>query len=211
MITNAAPAPPETQGQAPFSILIVEDDAHIARLLSVNIQKARMQPWHSPTGHGGLHLLEKHQPDLVLLDLMLPDLNGYEVCARMRQKSTVPIVMLTARTSPEDQLRGLKCGADDFVTKPFDITLLMARVASHLRRSLRYNPHAASAITAPAEASAPSAASPKKWSTCRLCGYMGPSEKFEELDDRFQLKSTCPHCLAPQQMADLAGASLQVL
>jgi DNA-binding response OmpR family regulator len=92
--------------------------------------------------------------------------------------------MVTARTETGDQLRGLKCGADDYVTKPFDPTVLLARIASHLRRNHRYN-----VVENEVEK--------QDGAKCQACGYMGPQEKFEELDDRFQLRCTCPHCKTP--------------
>jgi DNA-binding response OmpR family regulator len=153
-------------------------------MIQANIQKARMEFCHATYGEAGLALLEEKQPHLVLLDLMLPDMTGYDVCARIRRHSNVPVIMVTARTETGDQLRGLQCGADDYVIKPFDPTVLLARIASHLRRNHRYN-----AVENEVEK--------QEWAKCQACGYMGPQEKFEELDDRFQLRCTCPHCKTP--------------
>jgi DNA-binding response OmpR family regulator len=169
-----------TANSNPFRILLIEDDMNIARMIRANIDKARMQYRHAINGRSGLVALEEQQPHLVLLDLMLPDMNGYEICSRIRQISNVPIIMVTARTENNDQMRGLQCGADDYITKPFDPSLLMARIASQLRRAHRYN------IAEENES--------QDWAKCQACGYMGPPEKFEEIDDRFQLKHKCPHC-----------------
>ncbi len=131
---------------------------------------------------------------------MLPDMTGYEICARLRQSggphSNVPIIMITARDGAEDQLHGLKVGADDYVTKPFDPKLLMARVAAHLRRVHHYGATAAISA-APVTLQTPGAGNstlPADWTRCAQCNYMGPTEKFEELDDQFKLTLICPHC-----------------
>ncbi len=189
--------PRATPNAAAFRVLAIEDDLSIARLLQANIIKAGMQFRHAAAGAVGLKALEEFQPHLVLLDLMLPDISGYEVCARIRQSSHIPVIMITARNQAEDHLQGLKCGADDYVTKPFDLALLMARVATHLRRAHRYN----ASLSAPTDSSTPVASArdavPFGWSKCPQCSYMGPHGKFEELDERFQLKRACPHCLLP--------------
>ncbi len=170
-----------------FNVLVIEDDANIARLVEANLQKAKLECRHAPNGRDGLIAFAQREPHLVLLDLMLPDTNGYEVCAKIRQRSGVPIIMMTARTQTEDQLHGLKVGADDYVTKPFDPQLLVARVVAQLRRVHRYD---ASAEQKAGEAGG----APSNWSTCHDCGYMGPNEKFEELSETFRLTMVCPHC-----------------
>ena len=188
-----------TATAGPFRVLAIEDDLSIARLLQVNLQKAQMQFRHAGCGDLGLKVMEEFQPHLVLLDLNLPDISGYEVCSRIRQKSHVPVIMMTARIEPQDQMRGLGCGADDYVTKPFDLPLLMARVATHLRRAHRYSVTEASPSAAPAPprmaVSQAASQAHGPWSKCGRCGYMGPNQKFEELAERFQLKRVCPNCL----------------
>ena len=175
-------------------ILVVEDDQHIARLLEVNLQKAGFGCRVEGNGRLGLYAFEQMKPHLVVLDLMLPDATGYEVCAKIRKSSATPIIMLTARSQPADQLQGFKVGADDYVTKPFDITLLMARVATQLRRVYRYG--------MAVEDEAGSATRPAGWLTCEACAYMGPRDKFEEIGAQGLATFACPHC--NQRLSHLA-------
>jgi two-component system response regulator ArlR len=116
----------------PFRILVVEDDAQIARVLRLELEH---EGYAVETAADGLAGLEKalKEPDLVILDLMLPKMDGLEVCARIRHKSTVPIIMLTAKDRIPDRVGGLDAGADDYLTKPFAIEELLARVRARLR------------------------------------------------------------------------------
>ncbi len=116
----------------PFRILVVEDDAQIARVLRLELEH---EGYAVETAADGLAGLEKalKEPDLVILDLMLPKMDGLEVCARIRHKSTVPIIMLTAKDRIPDRVGGLDAGADDYLTKPFSIEELLARVRARLR------------------------------------------------------------------------------
>jgi len=116
----------------PFRVLVVEDEAQIARVLRLELEH---EGYVVDTAADGLAGLEKalKEPDLVILDLMLPKLDGLEVCARIRAKSTVPIIMLTARDRIPDRVAGLDRGADDYLSKPFAIEELLARVRARLR------------------------------------------------------------------------------
>jgi DNA-binding response OmpR family regulator len=113
-------------------ILVVEDDAQILRVLQLELTH---EGYEVDTARDGLAGLERalKEPDLVILDLMLPKLDGTEVCARIRAKSRVPIIMLTAKDRIPDRVAGLDAGADDYVTKPFSIDELLARVRARLR------------------------------------------------------------------------------
>jgi len=116
-------------------ILIVEDDPSMLRGLKDNFSEAGFEVMTACTGPAGLDLALNHRPDLVLLDVMLPMQNGYDVCKAIRQADPeVPILMLTARDEEPDIVRGLKLGADGYVTKPFGIRELMARAEALLRR-----------------------------------------------------------------------------
>jgi DNA-binding response OmpR family regulator len=116
-------------------ILIVEDDAALARVLTDNLVFEGFDVHWTADGHRAVDAARSFAPDLVVLDIMLPGRDGYELCGLLRRGGTVPIIMLTARSQREDKLRGLALGADDYVTKPFDIEELMARVHAVLRRS----------------------------------------------------------------------------
>ncbi len=117
-------------------ILVVEDDRAILRGLKDNLELESYEVITATDGESGYRLIEEERPDLVLLDLMLPKLSGYELCRKVRENGlTTPILMLTARGEEPDRVLGLDLGADDYVTKPFSIRELLARVRALLRRS----------------------------------------------------------------------------
>ena len=116
------------------TILIVEDDINTARLISVYLDREGFQTVTAADGKSGLALAEQRSPDMVVLDLMLPEMDGWEVCRRLRRKSNVPIIMLTARGDEIDRVSGLSLGADDYVVKPFSPRELVERVKAVLRR-----------------------------------------------------------------------------
>jgi DNA-binding response OmpR family regulator len=116
-------------------VLVVDDEPKIAEVVSSYLLKAGFQPVSAATGTQALKLFDSSRPCLVILDLMLPDLSGEEVCRRLRARSRVPIIMLTAKIEDGDAVRGLDIGADDYVTKPFSPRQLMARVQAVLRRA----------------------------------------------------------------------------
>ena len=119
------------------TVLIVEDDPDTAKLVSIYLQRDGHKVLCARDGIEGLRLARDAQPDLVVLDLMLPKLNGIGVCRTLRQESTVPIVIVTARVEEEDRLKGLDLGADDYVTKPFSPRELAARIRAVLRRTAK--------------------------------------------------------------------------
>jgi len=116
-----------------FKILIVEDDDALRETLEIGLRSNGFDVCQSATGSDAIPVFEKHKPDLVLLDLMLPGKNGIEICHELRQTSGVPIIMLTARTDDNDMIRGLEAGADDYVTKPYKIEVLVSRIKARLR------------------------------------------------------------------------------
>ena len=121
-------------------ILVVDDEKSIVDILKFNLQKEGYQVFTGSDGQEALELFEACHPDLILLDVMMPRLSGYDVCRKIREKSMVPIIMLTARTEEVDTVLGLELGADDYVTKPFSMRELMARVRTNLRRSAAAQP-----------------------------------------------------------------------
>ena len=116
------------------TILVVEDELKIARLVRDYLEQAGYSVLTAPDGESGLTLWRSHDPDLVVLDLGLPGMDGYDIARTMRRESMVPIIMLTARTEETDKIVGLELGADDYVTKPFSPRELVARVRALLRR-----------------------------------------------------------------------------
>jgi two-component system response regulator RegX3 len=117
------------------TILVVDDEATMRETLAWNLERDGYRVVEAADGRTALERFRAEKPDLVLLDLMLPELSGVEVCRRMRAESDVPILMLTARDSEVDKIVGLEVGADDYVTKPFSLRELQARVRALLRRA----------------------------------------------------------------------------
>ncbi|HEB13171.1 MAG TPA: response regulator transcription factor [Actinobacteria bacterium] len=116
-------------------ILVVEDEKKISEVIKAYLEREGYLVNTTPSGREALKLAETVEPDLVVLDLMLPDLSGEEVCATLRRRSDVPIIMVTAKTAEDDRVHGLDIGADDYLTKPFSPRELVARVKSILRRT----------------------------------------------------------------------------
>ena len=115
-------------------ILIIDDDQKLVSLLSEYLSQFEMQARGALYPQEGLRLLSRFEPDLVILDIMLPDMDGFEVCKQIRQRSTVPVIMLTARGDVMDRIVGLEIGADDYLPKPFEPRELVARIQAVLRR-----------------------------------------------------------------------------
>lgn len=116
-------------------ILVVDDEASIVNIISYNLKKEGYEVLTASDGEEGYDIAVAQTPDLVILDIMMPKMDGYEVCRKLREKSNVPIIMLTARADEVDKVLGLEMGADDYVTKPFGSRELMARVKANLRRN----------------------------------------------------------------------------
>jgi len=116
-------------------ILVIEDDEGIRDTLRYHLGEAGYQVLEAADGPGGLRLARSQRPDLILLDLMLPAMSGLEICRSLRQRSSVPIIIITARDAEVDKIVGLEVGADDYVTKPFSVREVLARVHAVLRRS----------------------------------------------------------------------------
>ncbi|BAJ63417.1 MULTISPECIES: response regulator transcription factor [Anaerolinea] len=116
-------------------ILVVDDEPRYQHLLRVNLEAAGYLVSTASNGEEALELISSRQPDLVILDVMMPHLDGFSTCERIRQFSSVPIIMLTAKGEEQDRVKGLNVGADDYVVKPFSATELIARVRAVLRRA----------------------------------------------------------------------------
>ena len=117
------------------SVLVVEDEASIASFVSLYLKNAGYEVRTATNGVDALASVQSKQPSLIILDLMLPDIDGIEICRRVRKSSDIPILMLTARDEDVDKIIGLEVGADDYLTKPFNPRELVARVKSVLRRA----------------------------------------------------------------------------
>ena len=117
------------------TVLVVEDDRNIAELLQLYLEKEGYTVSVAHDGGEGLAKFRSQRPDLVLLDVMMPVMNGWEVCKAIRDESKTPIIMLTAKGETEDKIHGLRTGADDYITKPFEMREVLARMEAVLRRS----------------------------------------------------------------------------
>lgn len=117
------------------TVLVVEDDENTSSLISLYLEREGFSPITADDGEMALAQAGKHNPDLVILDLMIPKVDGWEVCRRLRKNSEVPVIMLTARSEEIDRVAGLTLGADDYVVKPFSPRELVARVKAVLRRT----------------------------------------------------------------------------
>ncbi len=120
-----------------ISVLIIEDDPNIRELLQLYLEKDGYAVTLASDGGQGLEKFRAIAPDLVLLDVMMPVMDGWEVCKAIRSQSDTPVIMLTAKSETDDKVTGLKAGADDYVTKPFEMKELLARIEAVLRRSDR--------------------------------------------------------------------------
>lgn len=125
------------EGEASMSklkILAIDDDPNICELISLYANKEGYQAFSATDGINGIQILYDVSPDLIVLDIMLPEMDGWEVCKLIRMESSVPIIMLTGRGESYDKVKGLEIGADDYMVKPFDPKELMARIKAVLRR-----------------------------------------------------------------------------
>ena len=129
-------------------VLVVDDEANIVNILAYNLKKNGYDVITAFDGAEGIKKAYEEEPDLILLDVMMPVADGYEACKKIREKYQTPIIMLTARAEEVDKVLGLELGADDYVTKPFSIRELMARVKANLRRSASVPADTASAKAA---------------------------------------------------------------
>ena len=117
-----------------MKILIVDDEASLVATIGYNLKREGHQVISANNGEQAIELAAEHDPALIILDVMMPEIDGFEVCRLVRRRSAVPILMLTARTDEVDRIVGLEIGADDYLTKPFSMRELMARVKAMLRR-----------------------------------------------------------------------------
>jgi DNA-binding response OmpR family regulator len=118
----------------PEKILLIDDDDNTLWLISTLLQHNALEVLKTPSPIEGLRMAREQKPDLVLLDVMMPEMDGWEVCRRLREMDDMPIIFITAKTGIKDVVRGLEIGGDDYIVKPFDNRELVARVKAHLRR-----------------------------------------------------------------------------
>ena len=210
-----------TQGckkpQATFRVLVIEDDDRVARLVMVNLTRAGLQAHHATDGDSGCNAFEELKPHLLLLDLGLPGVDGFDVCARIRRRSTVPIIILTARDGGKDQIRSFKLGADDYVTKPFHPQILLERIRAHLRRTYPTADTSAALAQTPLTMEQPAqapqqqiahlqrmemlSAMPPGWASCQSCSFVAPFVQFQSRVENYAAGLLCPQCESAQTPA----------
>ena len=127
------PEPISLRGSVNARILVVDDDIAIAEMIGIVLRSEGFEPFFCKDGTGAVDAFRASKPALILLDLMLPGIDGIDVCARIREESGVPVIMLTAKSDTTDVVRGLESGADDYIVKPFDPKELVARIRTRLR------------------------------------------------------------------------------
>jgi DNA-binding response OmpR family regulator len=190
MAASVPVALPDAPGSGEkFRILVVEDEQNIARLVLANLTKASMECRFAPDGITGLKAFRAANPHLVLTDIMMPGMDGVELCRKIREISKVPIVIMTAKSSSEAEMEVLKAGADAFVTKPFEPQILVARVITHLRRVYQWAPPAV--VVAPEPEPVPVA---RGSVFCEGCSHLGMVAEFEHKDSTGRSFMICPRC-----------------
>ncbi len=204
-VVPSAASSEQTKSSPKYRVLIIDDDVPIARMIAANLQKAGLGFECVTDGAAGLHAFHEKSPHLVLLDLMLPGMNGFQICSEIRKTSSAPVIMMTARVETTHQMRGFRLGADDYVLKPFDPQLLVARIIAHLRRVYRYQQAESPTPTRSESLSQrPSGFAnkevvktvlPEGWASCGTCDYMGPLKKFpRRTNGTGENALACPHC-----------------
>ncbi|MBV9866656.1 MAG: response regulator [Abitibacteriaceae bacterium] len=185
---------PVVPSDGKFRILVIEDEPDVSRLILASLDTVGFECHSAPDGIAGLTAFEETDPHLVITDIMMPAMTGRELVQRIREKSTVPVIMVTALDSEADELQGLKVGADDYITKPFTPKKLIAHVVTHLRRVYRYNDTLLGGINLDGMSKKP------VWAKCEGCGYMGPREKFEKENWRGDVNIVCPNCKKSEEV-----------
>jgi len=201
------PDPPAT---GKFRVLVVEDDSGIARLILATLTRSGFDCRYAPDGLEGWKAFQNSDPHLVLTDIMMPRMSGHELCAKIREVSTVPIVMMTAADSEDAQLQGFKGGADDYVPKPFNPKMMTARVIAHLRRVYRYDFDAKTETAPPTTRNSEKEVTkepsvPAGWGQCQSCQYMGPRDRFKTLMQDGDPVTVCPVCGQAERVAYSIG------
>ncbi len=129
--------PDLAMSESPITIVLIEDDSHIRRFVHASVQSTGIHVLDAENGRRGLALAASARPDLAIVDLGLPDIDGVEVIRQLRDWSSIPVIVLSARTREDEKVAALDAGADDYLTKPFGVAELMARIRAHLRRQNR--------------------------------------------------------------------------
>ena len=192
-----------TVAKTDFLILVIAKNPEVEALMQTLLKTSGFEMKFAGQGGLGLAMFDQTPADLVLISTELPDRNGFEVCLKLREKSTVPILMVTTKKSVEEEFRGLKVGADAYLQEPFNSRLVMAHIVAQLRRTYKYDGQAKRSDAATDDDY--SAPIPAGWASCEACHYMGPQTKFETLSESGESSLMCPHCGAQQHVGFEVG------
>ncbi len=199
--TNAAVAGIKASGaeaKTTFSILIIAKNPEVEGLMQTLLKASGFECQFAPQGGLGLSMFESNPADMVLISTELPDRNGFEVCLKLREKSTVPVLMVTTKRSTEEEFRGLKVGADAYLEEPFNSRLVMAHIVAQLRRTYKYDGQSKNSEVAEAE-NEQATLVPAGWASCEACHYMGPQTQFQTVSSEGDAELVCPNCGAEQR------------
>ena len=202
-MNNSAAAPAQTSAKTNFLILVIAKNPEVEGLMQTLLKTSGFESAFAPNGALGLTKFDQTPADLVLISTELPDRNGFEVCLKMREKSTVPIIMVTTDRNTEEEFRGLKVGADAYLEEPFNSRLVMAHIVAQLRRAYKYDGQ-----EKPSDAAQKTddyAPVPPGWAACESCHYMGPQTRFETVSDSGEVTLQCPNCGAEQHVGFEVG------
>ena len=187
-----------------FLILIIAKNPEVEGLMQTLLKASGFECQFAPQGGMGLAMFESTPADLVLISTDLPDRNGFEVCLKLREKSTVPVLMVTTKRNSEEEFRGLKVGADVYLEEPFNSRLVMAHIVAQLRRTYKYDGQSKNSEAAQDEA-AQATPVPAGWASCDACHYMGPQTQFQKVSSEGDSELVCPNCGAEQRAAVEVG------
>ena len=192
------------QAEKTFSILIIAKNPEVEGLMQTLLKASGFDCQFAPQGGVGLAMFESNPADLVLISTDLPDRNGFEVCLKLREKSTVPVLMVTTKRSSEEEFRGLKVGADAYLEEPFNSKLVMAHIVAQLRRTYKYDGQSKRSDAAQEEQEQGTPV-PAGWASCDACHYMGPQTQFATVSSEGDAELICPNCGAEQRASFEVG------
>ncbi len=195
---NNATAASAAETKKTFSILVIANNPEVEGLMQILLKASGFDCQFAPQGGLGLSMFETKPADMVLISTELPDRNGFEVCLKLREKSTVPVLMVTMERSSKEEFRSLKVGADAYLEEPFNSKLVMAHIVAQLRRTYKYDGQSKNSEVADDEAQGMNV--PAGWASCEACHYMGPQTQFQTVSSEGDSALICPNCGAEQRV-----------
>lgn len=184
-----------------FSILVVASEPDVEKVMQNMLKTSALGGQFALKGGIALAMFEASPADMVMISTELPSRNGFELCLKLREKSTVPILMVTPKRNVDEELRSLKVGADAYLEEPFNSRVMMAHIVAQLRRTYKYNGQLKNSLHQGkvVNVEAPKAPTAPGWASCEACHYMGPQIKFEKISNAGDAEIICPHCGSEQR------------